>query len=222
VSGSGFGLGDVRKLTSGICGRGIQPLAQLHPPPDPVYPLLDPEVCLLRFTLITVALAIAFGAGPAYSAEAETSVVLGARYHMVDLAARAPVHLGGITAGMEWGLSDFWNLQATLSGAGGGTATGIPAAGGTVGLQIATLIDATQWVPYIAAGVRGGLLDLDVDTRIDAYFELYGGGGVDYRPARGWSIGLFGFGGMTWSGPGIGASAGGLFTFKMYVPHFFE
>lgn len=176
---------------------------------------------MVRTAIVAAALVFALGVGSVRAAEAEASVVLGARYHMVDLAARAPAHLGGITAGMEWGLSDFWNLQATLSGAGGG-ASGVGAAGGTVGLQIATLVDATQWIPYLAAGVRGGLLDLGLDAQLDPYLEIYGGGGVDFRPRRGWSVGLFGFGGMTWSGPGIGASAGGLFTFKMYTPHFFE
>ena len=172
-------------------------------------------------TFYAIILALSLSA-PAGAAEAESSVVLGARYHMVDLAGRAPAHLGGLTAGMEWGLSDFWNLQATLSGEGGGTLAGEAAAGGTVGIQISTLIDATQWVPYLSVGIRGGLLDLGLDAAIDPYLELYGGGGVDYRPARGWSVGVFGFGGLTWSGPGFGASAGGLLTFKMFIPHFFE
>ncbi len=175
-----------------------------------------------RAAITAVMLCLALGAGPARAAEAESSVVLGARYHMVHLADRVPAHLGGVSAGMEWGLSDFWNLQATLSGEGGGTAAGVAAAGGTVGVQIATLIDATQWVPYLAAGLRGGLLATGLDAHLDPDLEIYGGGGLDYRPARGWSVGLFGFGGMTWSAPGFGASAGGLFTFKMYVPHFFE
>ena len=170
----------------------------------------------ILFTILT------FTAQAATAAAAAAAVVLGARYQMLDLAGRAPVHLGGLTAGMEWGLSDFWNLQATLTGAGGGTRLGDAAAGGTVGVQIAALIDATQWIPYLAAGVRGGILDLGVDAAIDAYVELYGGGGLDYRPQRGWSVGLYGFGGVTWSPPGFGASAGALFTFKMFVPSFFE
>ncbi|MFH1530134.1 MAG: hypothetical protein ABIK09_05285 [Pseudomonadota bacterium] len=177
---------------------------------------------MLQAVRIAAAFALAIGSTSAAAAEAESAVVLGARYLMVDLTDREPVHLGGVTAGMEWGLSDFWNLQATISGFGGGTATGVAAAGGTVGIQIATLIDATQWVPYLAAGVRCGLLDIGVDASIDPYLEVYGGGGVDYRPSRSWAVGLFGFGGGTWSSPGFGATAGALFTFKMYVPHFFE
>jgi len=156
----------------------------------------------------------------AAAAEAESSVVLGAQYRLVDLAGREAAHVGGVAAGMEWGISDFWNLQATLSDSGGGTADSAAAAGGAVGVQIATLVDATQWVPYLAAGVRGGLLDVGLDADIDPYLEVYGGGGLDYRPRRGWAVGLFGFGGATWSRPGFGASAGAMVTFKMFIPRF--
>ena len=182
--------------------------------------MLEEHLQVTRVLILFVLLLCTPGA--ALAAEAESSVVLGTHYHMVELADRAPVHLGGVTAGMEWGLSDFWMLQASLSGEGGGTLGGVAAAGGTVGVQIATLIDATQWIPYLAAGIRGGLLDLGVDTHLDPYMEVYGGGGLDYRPRRGWAVGAFGFGGMTWSAPGFGASAGGLVTFKMYLPHFFN
>jgi hypothetical protein len=154
---------------------------------------------------------------PALGAEAESAAVPTARYHMVDLAGRPPVHLGGVAAGMEWGLSDFWNLQLAVSGDAGATVPGVAAAGGTVGLQVATLIDATQWIPTLAAGLRGGLLDLGLDRTIDGYLELYGGGGVDFRPRRGWSVGVFGFGGVTWSLPGFGVSAGALLLAKVYL-----
>jgi len=158
----------------------------------------------------------------AAAAEAESAVILGAGYDLVDLAGREPAQLGGIAAGMEWGISDFWNLQAVLCGGGGATPSGEAAAGAAADVRIATLVDATQWVPYLAAGVRGGLLDIGLDADLDPYLEVYGGGGLDYRPRRSWAAGLFGFGGATWSPAGVGASAGALLTFKMFIPHFFE
>ncbi len=143
--------------------------------------MLEEHLQVTRVLILFVLLLCTPGA--ALAAEAESSVVLGTHYHMVELADRAPVHLGGVTAGMEWGLSDFWMLQASLSGEGGGTLGGVAAAGGTVGVQIATLIDATQWIPYLAAGIRGGLLDLGVDTHLDPYMEVYGGADLTTGPA---------------------------------------
>lgn len=170
----------------------------------------------MRSTFPAILLLLCHTASAA-AAEADGALVVGARYHMVHLEGRPATHLGGLAAGIEWGLSDFWSIQALLSGDAGASLGGPAAAGGTAGVQIAALIDATQWIPAVAAGVRGGILDSGLEGRVDGYLDLYGGAGLDWRPTRSWSLGVFGFGGLTWSAPGFGASAGALFTCKVWL-----
>ena len=104
-------------------------------------------------------------------------------------------HGGGLSLGYQWGFDDFVNLWVD---AGWSYAPEVETDGQLVSAQrvFSTLgivyhLDSFQWVPYLSTslGVYGQLPDLGQATAAFG-FEL--GGGVDYRPTRIWSIGVFG------------------------------
>ena len=124
---------------------------------------------------------------------------------------------------MEWGLGDFWNLRTELSGEGGFNEETSGAGGASVGVQVSTLIDATSWIPYLAAGMRGSLVGTFSGGGVQPCAEVWGGVGLDYRPRRHWALGVMGSGGALWaSEPGFGATWSVVTSFKMFLPYFFE
>ena len=104
-------------------------------------------------------------------------------------------HGGGLSVGYQWGFDDFVNLWFD---AGWSYVSEIETEGRLVDAQrlFSTLglvyhLDSFEWVPYLltSLGVYSQLPDFG-ETTAAFGFEL--GGGVDYRPSRTWSIGIFG------------------------------
>lgn len=97
--------------------------------------------------------------------------------------------------GVRYAVSDFWEIGG-MARVGGGLGGGQrPELVAQTFFEARFIIDALTWVPFLAAGV--GLLIRSDGTRaweghagpqFDATAHL--GGGVEYRPERGWSLGL--------------------------------
>jgi hypothetical protein len=99
--------------------------------------------------------------------------------------------------GALYALTDFWQLGLSV---GGGPQFSDSTVSPALSAQIdgRLIIDALTWVPYLAFGA-GALARKDVSEegrtwRFDP--SIYGGFGVDYRPARSWSVGLLARGHM--------------------------
>ena len=125
-----------------------------------------------------------------------TPAVAGGGEHMLSIRPEY-VHMtgpgGGLSVGYQWGIDDFFNLWVD-AGWSGAPADGASAA---VSNRVMTTVgvvyhlDSFQWIPYLSTSV--GLYSAftgEEDPRLALGFEL--GGGLDYRPAREWSLGLFG------------------------------
>ncbi len=110
-----------------------------------------------------------------------------------DLTRQAPL----LHVGWRYALTDFWQLGAAARGGvafgGDPDLEGVAQAFG----EARYILDALEWVPFLAAGV-GGLLRT---SGPDAYaggdgpaldLSVHAGLGFDYRPSRDWSVGLVG------------------------------
>lgn len=104
--------------------------------------------------------------------------------------AHADSHGGG--AGLRWafGIDDFWNVSA-----GAGWALLPDESAGSLQLVrvdagVLYHLDAFQWVPWLEVTLGGWLGMGDGDPAPAFGFSV--GGGIDYRPARRWGVGLFG------------------------------
>ena len=104
-------------------------------------------------------------------------------------------HGAGLSLGYQWGIDDVFNLWVD------GGWIGIPSSSRTeisaishrlmASIGVSYHLDAFQWVPYLSTSVGFyGAFVQDGSFRPGLGFEL--GGGVDYRPVRRWSIGIFG------------------------------
>ena len=111
--------------------------------------------------------------------------------------ARGNVILPTVEFGALYALTDFWQLGLSI---GGGPefleSTIAPALWAQIDGRF--IIDALTWVPYLAFGA-GAFFRQDVSEdgrswRFDP--SIYGGFGIDYRPARSWSVGLLARGHM--------------------------
>ena len=104
-------------------------------------------------------------------------------------------HGGGLSIGYQWGFSDFINLwfdtgwSYVPSQSIDGEARSAQRLYSTVGAVYH--LDSFQWVPYLSTslGVYSQLLT-EGESHVGFGFQL--GGGLDYRPERTWSIGIFG------------------------------
>ena len=91
-------------------------------------------------------------------------------------------------------VTDYWQVGGQLGG--GVTATGSRTPQGVVhGLALVRyVIDALRWVPMLEVGVgvraRAGEAEVDrTHTGPSAEFTAHAGFGLEYRPARVWSVG---------------------------------
>ena len=122
----------------------------------------------------------------------------GSGEHMLSIRPQysyLEAHGAGLSLGYQWGIDDVFNLWVD----GGwvsipsSSRTAIPAISHRLMASIGASyhLDAFQWVPYLStsAGFYGAFLR-NSEFRPGLGFEL--GGGVDYRPVRRWSIGIFG------------------------------
>jgi len=132
----------------------------------------------------TAAIAVLLLATPAVAGQGEHHLSLRGSY------ASAQGHGAGAALAHTWGIDDFWNLT---TGAGWSM---LPDEPEDVSLQLINVntgvlyhLDAFQWIPYAALTLGGyaGLADGDAEFAFG--FEV--GGGIDYRPARRWGIGLW-------------------------------
>jgi hypothetical protein len=164
--------------------------------------------------------------GEAKCAEGDHALMLSTGWHSQALANHPEAQLFDLIIGYEWGFSDYWNLTAEVGGAGGVGWTraewGI-ASEGHVGLRITTLIDALEFIPYMTAGLRAGVINNDI-APLAAYGEIIAGAGLDYRPKRAWALGILGLGTWNISQEGLGEGMGfaAVLTFKAYMPYFFD
>ena len=145
---------------------------------------------LLRIVWLVPALVVLCLSSPAIAGGGENHI--GLRLHYASAGGDG---LGG-AVGHTYGFSDFWNLYSEVGWVGVlAPADDTPAMRhmGHVSLGTVYHIDAYQWVPYLrlTTGAYMAIRDRDEDP-VTAAFGLGIGGGLDYRPARAWSIGLWG------------------------------
>ena len=121
-------------------------------------------------------------------------------------------HGGGLSVGYQYGFNDFVNLWVDVGWSYESEvmvddmAMSAQRLFSTVGAVYH--LDSFQWVPYLSTsvGVYSQLLDVG-GTRTALGFQL--GGGVDYRPSREWSVGVYGmFHAMAYGEVSHHASAG--------------
>ncbi len=117
----------------------------------------------------------------------------GGSEHQLNVMAHwsgGDAHGAGGGLGYSWGVDDWWNLTVEVD-----WATLLPPEGsvrqlGNISAGTTYNIDFFEWVPYLRLTV-GGFLGLSDGESVGA-FAISVGGGVDYRPARRWAIGLWG------------------------------
>lgn len=130
-------------------------------------------------------------ATPALAEEGEHAIALTPRYAVaVPSGGGEDLHGVGLGVGWEWGIDDFWGLVAEGSwshhfGSGADLDVALALAG------IRYSIDAFEWVPHLDLLVGGALL-APGGGAAEGDFAIAGGGGLDWRPARGFSIGIEG------------------------------
>ena len=101
----------------------------------------------------------------------------------------------GAGIGYRYAIDDFWELGASLTLGGSLGADKPEAFIGHALFESRYVIDALTWVPYLCFGlgalVRGGgprLWESGMSPSVD--LTGHAGLGVEWRPARSWSIGL--------------------------------
>lgn len=105
----------------------------------------------------------------------------------------ASLRLGlGLTTGLRYGLSDFWQLGASLDAH---LAVEDAAFLGALYAELHYVIDIVTWVPFLTLGVGARLRDQTPsasgpELRVDLAVTL--GGGIEYRPDRDFAFGLEG------------------------------
>lgn len=123
------------------------------------------------------------------------AAVAGQGEHLLSLRgdyAFAESHGGGVDLGWMWGIDDFWNLTADVGWVYLPLEPEVPQHVLNVSTGTVYHLDAFQWIPYLAVdlGLYVGLPQ-DTDVEPGVAFGFGFGGGVDYRPARRWAIGVF-------------------------------
>lgn len=152
-----------------------------------------PTWCAVVLGLGVAGVASAAGS-PAARAEAdEWAVSLGGFYRGLstasDLDGAGYSHGAGAHGAFRFGIDDFWQLGGTLQ-AGVSAGAGDPGFIGSVSFDLHWIVDIVTWVPYlsVSAGALARAPSPDAGFRLDAVVGI--GGGIDYRPERGWSVGL--------------------------------
>ncbi|MFT7580079.1 MAG: hypothetical protein ACI9MR_001746 [Myxococcota bacterium] len=109
----------------------------------------------------------------------------------LEVTSVAPaVHLG-----LRYGLTDFWQIGGSIGGGLALSGDHDPSFVGYAHTEAYYFLDALTWVVYGVAGVgvlaRGQHPDVLVGTADGLRFDLSAalGAGLDYRPARDWSVG---------------------------------
>ncbi|MCC6623271.1 MAG: hypothetical protein IT385_18575 [Deltaproteobacteria bacterium] len=147
--------------------------------------------CVLVSSLLVL---IAAGAR-AEMEEWQISVGPGYRGVVLDSDPALAIHAPGVSFGAWYGIDDYWQL-----GGGGHAGLGIPVATegaapdpafvGSLGAEVRYVLDIVEWVPHLAVAIGGMWNGVG---ELGAFDLIVGGGlGIDYRPAREWSVGLSG------------------------------
>jgi hypothetical protein len=115
--------------------------------------------------------------------------------HVLSLAGyyiNADSHGGGAGLSYSYGFSDFWNLHITTEW-GNQLDADEPFGRVFAGAGILYHIDALQWVPYVAVtlGTHSRFPDAG-DIGPYTHFGAQVSAGLDYRPIRRFSMGVFG------------------------------
>lgn len=109
--------------------------------------------------------------------------------HLLSVRAHyfySGAHGGGAALGYQWGIDDFWNVTADA-----GWAMDAERLQRThLNAGVLFHFDAFTWIPYLNLSL-GGYLGLPDGGEPAWAFGVAVGGGVDYRPARRWAIGVF-------------------------------
>ena len=139
----------------------------------------------------------------------EWQLSLGPAYRGIvyDVDPSLALHAPGATFGGWYGLDDFWQLGGAVHAGvafpiGDAAATLEPAPLAAATVEVRYVLDIVEWVPHVdlAAGVmwsgsgRGQPASAGPSGSSDGAFDaIVGVGlGLDYRPARDWSLGLTG------------------------------
>jgi hypothetical protein len=154
----------------------------------------------VRACLLTSCAALAvLGAAPTARAERgelQLAPTLGVATWDTRLPAGGSVSRLAVVGGLELGyaVSDFWQIALTTRG--GPALLGDPRVelGFLASLEMRYVIDAVTWVPYLCGGAGVLVRSLGPDAYAGgqgpaADLVLHLGLGVDYRPARAFSIG---------------------------------
>jgi len=142
---------------------------------------------------------LALSAAPAHAEEGEWALSLGPGAWIAsttvgdeEVATVAPTaHLAA-----RYGLDDFWQLGVAVDAGVALSAGHDPAFVGMAHLQAYYFLDVVRWVLWASAGVgalvRGAHPEVLLGAQTGAGVDLSAvvGLGLDYRPARDWSLGL--------------------------------
>lgn len=125
---------------------------------------------------------------------APTAAHAGGDEHALDLRGAytfASSHGGGASLGYMWGIDDYWNLTVDLGWATFPIETGnAPFQRVNLGVGVRYHLDAFQWIPWIGSELGGYLSFPDGGDPAPA-FGITAGAGLDYRPQRSWSVGIW-------------------------------
>lgn len=125
---------------------------------------------------------------------APTAAHAGGDEHQLNVTLHwtgASAHGVGGGLGYAWGIDDWWNLTVEVDWASLFPSESSVRHIGHVSAGTTYNIDAFQWVPYLRLTI-GGFLGAGGGVDPAGAFGITVGGGVDYRPARRWAIGVWG------------------------------
>lgn len=151
-----------------------------------------------RLAFVSFAFIALAAAGPARAEWQEWQLSLGTGYRglAIDGDRQMTVHAPGVFVGAWYGVDDYWQLGAALDAGLGlpvvsdGGPTPDPAFLGAARVEARYVLDIVEWVPHLSASVGALFDDVGDGARVDL---IVGAGlGIDYRPARDWSVGLLG------------------------------
>lgn len=132
------------------------------------------------------AIALLLLSTPALAEEGEHAIALTPRY-AVEVTSGEDLHGVGLGVGWEWGIDDFWGLVVEGSWSHHFGPADVDVALLLAGIRYS--IDAFEWVPHVDLLVGGALLAGGV---VEGDFAIAAGGGLDWRPARGYAVGIEG------------------------------
>ena len=147
-----------------------------------------------------VVLALCFTATSVHAEQGEHALSVGISWLTLTHpdAGEASFRMGGAAdLGYRYALDDFWEIGGVITL--GVDAGGDPKAGfiGHALFETRYVIDALTWVPYLCAGVGALARTSSPHTWVEGShvsvdLSAHAGLGVEWRPARSWSLGIVG------------------------------